>query len=56
VDKKKCKHEQFVVVYPKTCYIHRKIMPKGITVNIESISIKICFDCGKILNVVDYHE
>ena len=47
---------QWVDVYPKEAFIHRNKMPGDKSYKIDSIRIRICFDCGRIMEVVDYHE
>jgi hypothetical protein len=53
---KKCRHKQWVEFFPKEAFIHRKKMDKDKTYKIESIKIRICFDCYKTLDIKDYHE
>jgi len=52
----KCKHEQWISFHPADCVIHRKKMSKDDVARVKTIVVKICFDCGKILEVRDFGE
>jgi len=55
-DTGECLHSQYVDVFPKEAFIHLYTMPEGKTYKNDTIRLRICFDCGKIIEVVDYGE
>ena len=53
-----CKHKRWINLFPPkgSCFIHHESNAEDEALENNTIAIKICVDCGKILSVVDYGE
>ena len=59
INELECKHTEWIKFYPKDCMIHHKHCSndpdnKNYQHKNNTISIKVCMNCGKILEVKDY--
>lgn len=58
---KKCNHEEWIKFYPPkgSCWREKKIKKVGVshsTNQIDTVVIRICMQCGEILDCKDYGE